>query len=360
MFRDLTIIIFLFCIFFSPVSAELVQFWPGSDSVATADVMEICDGTGGRVLFATSNGLSIFDGEEWTTMHAMPKDNRGYLEGIPLDDYIQELEYDHLNNLWIGYANGIQIYNGYSKPFTIRQTDGILFDVSVNKLKRQGRIMWIATGDSGVFYYYNGRFSWVQPGEPAGLTANRISDLEVDYSTDILYASSASGGQYFYSGGEGGLENISFQKISDPLINRDMTEIVSSPLGGVIFFNSTDAVFYRYPYGGEHIFNTGDLSPGTNKILDISVSKNGRYIIGTDNGIFCMDEGGIFKHLTRFEGLSDNYVDSVFVDKNGRWWFNTKRTVGYYFEPEFIALSSIEIKPDSSSAGYPLIDRIIK
>ena len=58
-------------------------------------------------------------------------------------------------------------------------------DTAINKLKRQGRIIWIAKGDSGVYYYFNGRFGWVKPGEETGLLGNHINDIEVDYANDI-------------------------------------------------------------------------------------------------------------------------------------------------------------------------------
>lgn len=351
------LILFLFAILllFSPVSAELVQFWPGPGSISTADVRDISDGTNERVVFATTNGISIYDGEEWETLHALPGDRRGYLEGIPLNDYVLQVEYDYLNNLWIGYTDGIQIYNGYSRPFTIRQADEILFDVSVNRFKRQGRIMWIAAGESGIFYYFNGRMEWVPPGEGSGLTGYHINDIEVDYSDGRLYVASVSEGQFTCEGGTESLKNITFRKISDPLVAKDMTEIVSHPLGGVVFFNGTDVVHYSDSFGGEYVFGIHNLSHDTNQILDLSVTNNGRYVIGTDDGIFCWDKGEICTHLTRFEGLAENYVNRVFVDNSGRWWFTTKETAGYYFEPEFVAVSSIEIGEDSPDSGITLL-----
>lgn len=355
------LIIFLFSIILliSPVSAELVQFWPDSNSISTADIRDICDGTNGRIILATLNGISIYDNEGWEILHALPKDGQGNLDGIPLNDDVFELEYDYLDNLWIGYGNGIQIYNGYSKPVTIRETDDILSDVSINKMKCQGRIMWIATGDLGLNYYFNGKFKWIRPGEETGLTAHHISDMEIDYSNDNLYLGSASNGQYVYAGGTEGLENISFKKVTDPLVAGDMTEIASYPSGGVVFFNSTDAVYYNEFSGAEHVFNVRDLSGSTKRIFDISVTKNGKYVIGTDNGIFCWYKGEVLRHLTKFDGLADYAVKIIYVDDFGRWWFTTKYTAGYYFEPEFTAVSSIEINSDSFESGSTIINNVI-
>jgi ligand-binding sensor domain-containing protein len=358
MYKYLILLFLSALLAFNPVSAELVQFWPDSNSISTADVRDICDGTNGRIIFATSNGISIFDNEEWKILHALPTDKRGYLEGIPLNDYVLQVEYDYLNNLWIGYGNGIQIYNGYSRPVTIRQSDDVLVDTAINKLKCQGRIMWIATGDSGVYYYFNGRFRWIKPGEENDLLGNHINDIEVDYANDILYVTSTLKGQFSYDGGIEGLDNITFSKITNPLVAKDMTKIASYPYGGVIFFNSTDSVYYNELSGAEHIFNVKDLSGGTNKIYDLAVTNDGKYVIGTDNGIFCWYKGEVCRHLTRFDGLSGYGVDKLYIDDSGRWWFSTKETIGYYYEPEFTAVSSIEINPDSFEQGSTIINNV--
>jgi len=359
MYRYLILSIISILVITSPVSAGLVQFWPGAGSIGSTDVRDICDGTKGDIYFATTNGISIYDGEKWEILHALPKDRRGYLEGIPLNDYVLEIELDHLNRMWLGYSNGIQIYNGYSKPFTIRQPDEILTEVSINKLKRQDKIMWIATGDSGIYYYYNGRFTWIQPGKETGLTGNHIMDIEVDYSNGALYLASSSNGQFIYDGGMQGLENITFKKLSHPLVAEDMTGIVSHPEGGVVFFNDTDVVYYSGPSHVGHIFNVKDLSGDTNRINDVAITNSGRYLAGTGNGIFYWYKGDDLRYLTKYDGLSDYKVKTVFVDNDGRCWFTTKKTAGYFFEPEFIAHSSIELDPDSYNQGYPLVSTVL-
>jgi ligand-binding sensor domain-containing protein len=359
MHKYLTIFLLSIILAFNPVSAELIQFWPDTNSISTADIRDICDGKNGRIILATLNGISIYDNQDWKILHALPRDGQGYLDGIPLNDDVFELEYDYLDNLWIGYGNGIQIYNGYSKPVTIKEMDGTLSAVTINKLKRQGRIMWIATGDLGINYYFNGKFEWVKPGEETGLNGNHITDMEVDYSNDNLYVASASNGQYVYSGGMKGLENITFKNIVDPIVAKDMTEIASYPLGGAVFFNDTDAVYYNEFSGAKHVFNVRDLSGNTKIIFDISVTNSGRYVIGTDNGIFCWYKGEVCRHLTKFDGLSDYAVKKVYIDDLGRWWFTTKYAAGYYFEPEFTAVSSIEISPDSFESGSTIINNVI-
>lgn len=355
------LILSLFAILFLviPASAELVQFWPDKGSIGSTDVRDICDWTREDIYFATTNGISVYDGEIWEILHAMPKDRRGYLEGIPLNNYVLEIESDYLNRIWLGYSNGIQIYNGYSKPFTIRQPDDIFVECSINKIKRQNRIMWIATGDSGIYYYYNGRFTWVKPGEETGLLGYHINDIEIDYSGGVLYLASTSNGQFIYDGGTEELNNITFKKISHPLISSDMTEIVSHPKGGMIFFNNTDVVRYTGVSPGEHIFSVKDLSEYTNRINDLAITENGRYLAGTDNGIFIWYKGDVLEHLTKFDGLSSNRIKKVFVDNDQRCWFTTRDTVGYFFERGFTAYSSIELDPGSYDPGYPVVSNIL-
>lgn len=342
MHKHLIVLFFSAAFVIFPVTAELVQFWPGSGSVGTAGVRDIADGTNERIIFATTNGISIYDGSgEWEILHSKAGDSRGYLEGIPLNDNVLEIEYDHLNNMWLGYNDGIQVYDGYSKPYTILFPDENFFDAPVSRLKRQGKIMWIATGYLGLFYYYDGRFGQVSFGtdDPAG---GYINDIAIDYAEGSGYLTTLADGAYSFSGEP---EKLSFSKVSGPLISKDMTGIVSSPAGGVVIFNSTCAVLLDGTGESYRLFDVHDLPPGAGSIQDIAATGDGSYIAGTDDGIIRWKDGEVLRHVTGFDGLANSYIKKVFVDNNGRWWFVTKETVGYYYEPGYAAVFPVEIDP---------------
>ena len=89
-------------------AGAIYLFRPTSDSIPSAQVNAIINGLHGEVLIATPLGLSTYDGI-WSTRHI----NRNNLSNGLLDNFVTALAYDSSGNLWIGYAGGIQIYNGH-------------------------------------------------------------------------------------------------------------------------------------------------------------------------------------------------------------------------------------------------------
>ena len=340
MHRNLILILFILLII-SPVSAEIKAYWPGFDnSISTSDVMDITNGPEGSVVFATSNGLCVFSKDSWTIFHSKAIDKRGYLQGIPLNDFVKCAEYDNSNNLWLGFSSGLQIYDGYTTPVTIRDSDKILSGCSINDLQSIGEQMWIATGNTGVYCYQNGEWKWFKPYSGSGLTATKISDMAVDYSTGTLVLASQNEGQYILLNDDS--NNPHFKKIDDKSLSPDMREVRSGNKGGVYFFNRTDIAYYNRADGAVHVLNVKELSDFAYSISDLSLTKDGRIIIGTNFGFFAWKEGIITESLST-KDLISSQIKKVFVDSHGRWWFTNKYYAGYYTKPEFSPVISIEI-----------------
>jgi hypothetical protein len=126
---------------------------------------------------------------------------------------------------------------------------------------------------------------------------------------------------------------------------------VSNPLGGVIFFNSSDAVLF-YGDGNVHNFlNLGMLPSGVGKINDIAVLHDGRTSAATDYGLVLLYGGVVVDHVTRYDGIAENNIKKVFPDSLGRVWFSTKKTVGYYYSPVYTRFSSAEFVPFRETGG---------
>lgn len=349
MHRNLTFLLLL-CILFFPASAEFVSYWPGFyNSISTSDVTDITNGPDGSVFFATSNGLSVFDKGEWMIFHSKATDNRGYVDGIPLYDYIKCVEYDSDGNLWLGYNNGIQIYNKYTNPLNILNgysPQGNLESYSINDLQSLGDQMWIATGSSGLYCYQNGEWKWFKPYSETGPNATRIASMAIDYSTGSLIIASAyqaSSGQGQYILQNNGINNPQFSKISDSLISEDMENVRTNNMGGVYFFNKTDIVSYSQKEGASHILNIKEISDSTDSISDISSSYDGKLIVGTNYGLYAYKDTIITDSIAG-KDLINNQIDKVFTDSEGRWWFTNKYFAGYYFKKDFKPVISVEIE----------------
>ncbi|WOF15610.1 hypothetical protein F1737_02370 [Methanoplanus sp. FWC-SCC4] len=340
MHRYLILLLTLLILTIVPVSGEVILYWPGEDSIGTSDIKDITNAPGESLVFATTNGISIFNDGNWEILHSKARDRRGYLEGIPLNDYVLDAEYDIYGNLWLGYSDGIQIYDGYTKPRTMRYPERTLIIYSINDLQARSDEMWVATGNSGVYCYSKGEWKWFQPYTDKSPGANRIVSMAVDYSTGALVLASDNEGQYILNVTS---DNPGFDEIISHKISKDMQNVRSDPSGGVYFFNETDIVHYNEISGAVNILNVTDLSEDVHNINDVYSTKDGKYIIGTNYGLYAWKEGIILKHLSR-KDLKENNIKKVFVDADGRWWFVNKILTGYYYEKEFEPLVSIEFQ----------------
>ena len=351
MYRNL-IVFFIFFLFVSPVCAGISGlniFWPGdTNSIGTTDVSDIAAGKDGSVFFATSNGLSLFNNGKWTIIHSKASGNIGYLDGIPKRNDIKCVEFDSFGNLWLGYNDGLQIYNGYSSPVNIikEYPKGTLQEYQINDLQVLGEQMWIATGSSGVYCYQNGEWKWFKPYGMSGPDATRIVSMAVDYAEGNLYLASEkkpfnSQGNFILINDD--VKGAHFKKISDYLIVNDMENVRTNRLGGVYFFNKTDIVSYSLKGGSSHILNIREvLKSDDTEISDIASLSDGKILIGTNSGLFSYKNGDI---ITSFSGkeIFDSQISKVFVDSDERWWFTNKKIAGYYQENKFSPVISIEL-----------------
>ncbi len=328
MYRHL-ILFFAIFITFTPVSAEIILFSPASNSVSTSDVRDITNGPDNSVIFATTNGISYYDGS-WKISH---------MDWLPnhkgqMDDFVVAVEYDNNNNLWIGYAGGLQIFDG--KTYTTITDQQLLKNRIINDIQAWKNEMWISTGHAGVHRVVDREWKWFQPFEEGGLDCYRVNDIAIDYNTGSVIVVSKKYGGFICSDIN---KSPIFRQIGiSQNAMKGMTGVVSNPSGGIYFFNSTDIAEYHTLTGITPTLNINDLPAGTHRIYDISVTKDGKIVIGTDFGISCWKNDELLLHLDRVSGLGNNVVQKVFVDNAGRWWFANQGYVGYYYDNKSVPI----------------------
>ena len=345
------IIILILFLSASPVSGEVVQFWPGSDSVSTADIRDMAEDSNQVLYFATSNGLSVYEKGKWRIIHAERVHGGGNPGSVPYEDYITDVEFDSSGNLWLGYSDALQIYDGYSRPVTISGKDRFFVRNDINELEPVGEAMFVSTGTSGLYRYYDGDWFWFKPYSESGPDANFIIDMASDYSDNTLYIVSKYSGAFLLENSTG--TGPHFEKIDPGLLPAGCENVVSNPLGGVIFFNSSEAVVF---YGDDNVHKFLDLSMlpyGVGKINDIAVLHDGRTSVATDYGLVLLYGGFVADHVTRYDGIAENNIKKVFPDSLGRVWFSTKKTVGYYYSPVYMQVSSAEFVLDRETGIMP-------
>jgi len=297
-------------------------FRPESGSIHSTRINDITNGPHGEVLFATSFGLSTYNGS-WSTRHI----NRDNFSAGLLDDYITALEYDTAGNLWIGFGGGIQIYNGYDYT-VIRDTD-LLKSLEVRDLQRWNDDMWVATGNAALHRYHDGTWKWFVPYSHDGPGFYEADSMALDSASDTLLVATGREGLWKVTASN---DTVRFDKIQD---ENDpfglLGHVRRDPIGGVYFFNATQVAHYDPATGFTRLMSTADFGGGAYAINEVAGGLDGTLYVATDNGMYILENGQITGHVGTFEGFGSSHgIRTVFVDAKNRLWFSTQDDVGYY------------------------------
>jgi hypothetical protein len=311
-----------------PVPYTIKLFSPSPGMIHSDQIMDLINGPDKNVLLATSFGLSSYDQDgTWSTRH-MDLDNIS--EGL-MSDYVTAIEYGPDDNLWIGYSKGIQVYNGiYYQTITDQQ---LLKDTNIKDLQRWDNDMWVATGHSGIHRVRNSTWTWYQPGSRDGPGFYEVRSMTLDPATgsmpDELVIATVNEGLWVVPSRE---DPVRFEMIAD----KDSTfgslmNVRRDPKGGVYFFNGTEVVHYSREQGFVPVLTGRDLTITGTPINDLAAANDGKLYLATDDGIYIWEEGAVYRHLNRFEGIgASSVVKTMNLDAENRAWFSTGEDVGYY------------------------------
>jgi len=296
---------------------------PEAGSIHSATINDIINGPHGEVIFATTFGLSVYNGS-WSTRH-INRDN--FSMGL-MDDYVTALEYDNAGNLWIGFAGGIQVYDGH--VYTLIRDQDLLKSLRIKDFQRWNDDMWVSTGNAALHRYNNGTWTWFTPYSRNGPGFYEADSLALDPAADILFAATEKEGLWEVTTTD---DTVNFKKIQDPGDPFGLLgHVRRDPLGGVFFYNASQVVHYDPGNGFTPIVSINDISGGgAYAINDVAGSPKGAVYVATDNGIYVWENDRITSHLSAFEGFGTTQgVDTVFYDARDRLWFATHDDVGYY------------------------------
>jgi ligand-binding sensor domain-containing protein len=319
--RYLILLVIAVYVAFFPAAAEITLFVPGSDSIPSLGVMDIVNGPHGSVIVATDNGRAVYT-DQWEIIHI----DRSNPKESSLGDFVTALEYDGEGNLWIGYSNGLQLYNG-TGYCTVRDLQ-LLKNPNINAIERHHGGMWVATGHAGLHHVRSGVWQWYKPFGKGGLGAYEIRGMAVDYRADRLYAVSAKNGVWFFNATA---RYPSFEQLfCNGMPLSGMEGIKSDTMGGVYLFNHTHILHVDSDRSCE-LFTTVSAMPGSiGMFFDLAVDSDGSVVIATDDGIISVHEGKPRFRLEDSDGLGDNVIKTVFIDNSGRWWFVNRNFAGFY------------------------------
>ncbi|MGC9434679.1 MAG: ligand-binding sensor domain-containing protein [Methanomicrobiales archaeon] len=332
----------------STVSATIQVIPPASDAISSDRIKDIAWSPDGQVVFATDNGLSVYDGAtgKWRILH--PDYGAADDTGL-MDDFVRAVAYDAQDRLWVGFGSGLQIVNEgiEGDNWSVIRDQHLLKSLIINDLQPRGGEMWVATGGSGLHRRVNGTWTWFGPRSETGPHAHQITGMAVDPRSGTLVVISEKEGVWYLDEGTDRF---------DPVIVRETplagaTGIVADPGGGVLLHTAQD-VYHRAPNGTvSHLLAARDLDRHVTCIEDLAVTGTGLVLMATDRGLFGWRDGAITLHLTRSDGIGSLVVRFLAVDGSGRLWYTVPGAAGMI--PE---IGSFEDPPLTRVPGDEAID----
>ncbi|MFA5222237.1 MAG: two-component regulator propeller domain-containing protein [Methanoregula sp.] len=297
------------------------SFIPGTNSIHSIQIMDLISAENGDVLIATASGISTYNGR-WTT-RAFKTDN--YSQGL-YDNYVVALEYDRDGNLWIGYANGLQIFDG--QEYRLLRDQQLLKDLRIIDLQRWNDDMWVLTGNAGIHRYHEGNWTWYKPKSPGGPGFYTGRRMAIDSADNSMLVATQGEGLWRVRQTHDAISFIQLQGNDDTYGN--LNDVRRDPVGGAYFFNTKKVVHYDPVKGFSPVFplNEGTVQPIIN---DIAAGPDGTLYIATNDGIWVLEDQKAVTHVGRFEGIGTSpIIKTINADAHNRIWFSTTDDVGFF------------------------------
>lgn len=339
------------------------------DGLAQNTVTAIAQDNRGFMWLGTPNGLSRFDSKEFKNYRHNPK-----FSGSISSDYVHALLYDSKGTLWVGTNEGLNRYNPNTDSFDKFQHKPDNKNSIGNSIIRsiyedhKGRI-WLAT-NNGItciveeekqiqFIRYLDNYAQendkkLQIHDFAEDTAKNLwcvsnyglikLDPDQNPATTHFFFPDPSQKDYFSN------------SINDIAVGQDSQLMLGTANGKLYTFDPETEQFSRFPtlVSGSEPFSI---------IYEIVPCRNGKFWIGTNNGLFLINPETkqiqeFMRDATNHDTLSDNNVLSLFEDKQHTVWVGTYYGGINYTYAGKNAFKSLPIQPVNSR--HVILQRIIK
>src|SRR5581483_11500057 len=270
--------------------------------------------------------------------------------GLPHNS-INAIVQSHDGYLWLATTDGIVRYDGVRfTVFNVANSPGIKSNRCTSVFEDKSGQLWIGTEDSGLMIYSDGVFKTYGleqgfPGifvrkiwsDPNGDVILYVNDAFYKWENDraVLYLLPTSAPpDRIYSGQQNGrvwyLDQTSLHILTasrtitvnkaEGLSSLNVNTVYEDPQNNI--WVGTDAGLNLIKDGKVQVFTTKDGLP-ENYVRTIVVDRSGNlWVAGRSSGITLYKDGH-FTNFTTAQGLSDNAVNKLYVDREDTLWICT-------------------------------------
>lgn len=292
----------------------------------------------GFMWFGTRNGLSLYDGYNFTVYRHDPENNNSLTSS-----HIQVLHEDSQGNIWIGtYDGGLNVYDRYTNTFRAFQynpddPNSIGSDNVYAIYEDRKQQIWIGTYGGGLCKFNKEREDFEgfknNPNNPNSLVNNAVFDILEDEKGNLWLATFGGGLGVFDPSSHtfSAYQHLPEDEFSIP--TNDLYSLCRDKSGniwigtygkGLIHLNLTTKRFTTYLHQEE---NPNSIS--SNYILSLAPDISGNLWIATQNGgLNYMDVNTkrfyVFKkNQYDKDKLSTDNINAVYIDKAAKLWIST-------------------------------------
>jgi len=228
-------------------------------------------------------------------------------------------------SLWIGTQNGLSQYDG--KNFTTFTTDDGLAHSWVSAIAEDGEgNLWFGTWGGGVSRYdarqdVDQRFTTFTTDD--GLAHDWVNCITLDRHGDLWFGTKG-GGVSRYDARQDVGQTFTTLTADDGLAANWIWAILEDRIGALWF--ATDGGASRYD-GQNFTTFTDDDGLSSTKVSALLQNRQGQFWFGTRGGGVSRYDGQVFQSLLVRDGLTDNTVSGLLEDANGNMWISTDRGI---------------------------------
>jgi ligand-binding sensor domain-containing protein/serine phosphatase RsbU (regulator of sigma subunit) len=342
---------------------DRVRTYNESNGLKAKSIYSIIEDVEGNILIADkSNGITIFKGDAIMSMFAK--------EVLP-DPTVYTIHQDRTGAIWFGTGKGLVRYDnktGKNPVKIILPANSYIKDIRFIKEDRNGNL-WMGADRGGLimFNVKTSKFE-AQPDINSSLyTGGQVKAFEID-SKNNLWVGTVDGVSF---GTIGGHKFARYNYLDSTIIGTvntvycDTTNSVwigTDPINngsGLIKYNSkTDrfkfvseipqispksiiidkngSLLIGAPNVGVYVYAKSDKESGfllsgvlrSTIVSDIKVNKNNDIFIGTRVGLYIYNQNSNkLLYLSKKDGLCDNDINCIFIDKDNYAWIGTTNGV---------------------------------
>ncbi len=309
------------------------------DGLVQSNINAILEDRNGYLWFATMDGVSRWDGINFTNfqthngltasqIYDIYEDNDGsiyfpayggglcrfkngkmeqvYPQIAQADSDLAAIEKDVYGNFYLGGYRGISRIDTNGNAELVDSSHAVWV-----MEKGHDGTLYFGTYKTGVKIFKKG--TWSLLSEKEGLINNAVWRI-VETADSTLYVGTNGGVSVFRNG------TATFLGRDHPFLNCRTIAIYEDHSGG-IYFGSMKGVSYYKESNWQHITEENGLT--ANDIWSVYEDSYGIVYFGTGGGGVCIYRPGFIENYTKSTGLSDNIVRTIYEDGKGAFWLGT-------------------------------------